>query len=82
MRNLTAIVAALGLLVATSMPTFAATTDFSAAKKPTAAACKKNPKLKGCDKMSSLTTTDFSAAKKPSAAACKKNPKLKGCPKM
>jgi hypothetical protein len=84
MRNITAIAAAFGLLLALSAPSFAATTDFSAAaKKPTAAQCKKNPKLKGCDKMSSIGSTDISAAtKKPTAAQCKKNPKLKGCPKM
>ena len=56
MRNLTAIAAAFGLLVTMSVSTIAApsnqgaTTELSvAAKKPTAAACKKNPKLKGCD---------------------------------
>ncbi|MEI7804222.1 MAG: hypothetical protein WCI56_02725 [Hyphomicrobiales bacterium] len=84
MRNLTAIAAAFGLLIALSAPSFAANTDFSAAtKKPTADQCKKDPKLKGCPKMSSLTSTDFSAAtKKPTADQCKKDPKLKGCPKM
>jgi len=60
MRNFTAIIAALGFLAATSLPTIAAPTSnteqLSAAshvkaKKPTKAACKKDPKLEGCAPM-------------------------------
>jgi hypothetical protein len=52
MRHLIAIAAAVGFFAAVSAPSFAATTEFAAAaKKPTAAQCKKNPKTKGCDKM-------------------------------
>ncbi len=68
MRNITAVFVALSFLAATSLPTIAATAantdELSAAshvkmKKPTKAACKKDPKLEGCDKMAKP------AAKKP-----------------
>jgi hypothetical protein len=97
MRHIVAIASALGLFAALSAPGFAATPGKTSelgsitvaaakAKKPTAAQCKKNPKMKGCadmEKHGALSSTTLSAAskaKKPTAAQCKKNPKMKGCP--
>lgn len=60
MRKLTAVALVLGFFAATGLPTFAATavnhnavksvTLSAKTKKPTAAQCKENSKLKGCAK--------------------------------
>jgi hypothetical protein len=89
MRHLTAIAAALGLMLAASAPSFAATTtdhtaiELAAAKKKVDCTNPKNAKNKACAKSSkhSDLSVNFSAAKKKVDCKNPKNAKNKACAK-